>query len=232
MRGLCNFGLAADDATTLDGIFPYACQTKGGTRQTYCLSRYLLSADVPGDFVECGCAAGAQLACMGLAMRREGKQRPIHGFDSFDGIPHAGPNDSAQPGILGNRFLMDPAAPLSERLKSTGISGCSIQQVRQIMDSFGFPQVKLHKGWFQDTLPVNELGAIAFLRLDGDLYESTQCCLQWLYDKVSVGGIVYVDDYALQGCGQAIHEFLIDRGIEPELLADTDGNKGAVYWIK
>lgn len=37
--------------------------------------------------------------------------------------------------------------------------------------------------------------AISFLRLDGDLYVSTMDPLLALYDRVSPGGLIYVDDY-------------------------------------
>ena len=38
------------------------------------------------------------------------------------------------------------------------------------------------------------------LRLDGDMYESTMDALTALYDKVSAGGFVIIDDY---GCFDA-----------------------------
>jgi hypothetical protein len=51
---------------------------------------------------------------------------------------------------------------------------------------------------------------IAILRLDTDWYESTKFELDNFYDKVSVGGIVIIDDYGhWQGCKQAVDEFLV-----------------------
>ena len=46
-------------------------------------------------------------------------------------------------------------------------------------------QVRVLEGFFADTLPAAPIGAIAFLRLDGDLYTSTIDALNALYDKVS-----------------------------------------------
>lgn len=232
MRGLCDFTLAYDDYPRLREFMWHACQTEGGTKQTYVLSRFVLRKDTPGVFVECGVAAGAQLASMAQAMRREAKVRKIHAFDSFKGIPHAGPKDTQQPGLAD--FLMSREAPLNERLTSSGVSCCPLEGVKHNWDLWGFKEVEIewHEGWFQDTLPKNKVELIAFLRLDGDLYESTQCCLQWLYDKVSPGGIVYVDDYGLGGCCAAVNEFLADRKLNPELFCDQEGNAGAIYWIK
>jgi hypothetical protein len=68
------------------------------------------------------------------------------------------------------------------------------------------------------------------LRLDGDMYESTMDGLVNLYDKVSAGGFVIVDDYgALPNCRAAIEDFRRARGIaEPIERIDWTG----VFWQK
>lgn len=57
-------------------------------------------------------------------------------------------------------------------------------------------RVRFVEGWFNETLPQAPIGRIAVLRLDGDYYESTMTPLRALYDRVSPGGFVIVDDYA------------------------------------
>lgn len=81
------------------------------------------------------------------------------------------------------------------------------------------------KGMFQDTLPNywNEIGDIAVLRLDGDWYESTKCCLEWLYDNVLDGGYVIIDDYNLVGCRKALDEFIASRNIKVDIIEDERG---------
>ena len=68
------------------------------------------------------------------------------------------------------------------------------------------------------------------LRLDGDMYGSTMDALNALYDKVSSGGYLIVDDYgAVAACAQAIEDFRTERGIdEPMNRIDWAG----VYWRK
>jgi len=91
-------------------------------------------------------------------------------------------------------------------------------------------QVIFLKGWFKDTLPSAPIEKIALLRLDGDLYESTIIPLNSLYDKVSVGGFVIVDDYhVVKGCKQAVHDFIESRKLNPELV-EIDGV--GIYWQK
>ncbi len=73
----------------------------------------------------------------------------------------------------------------------------------EVLDVARVPE---HEGWFEDTVPAAQIGQIALLRLDGDLYESTKVCVQHLFPKLSVGGWCIVDDWNLDGCRAAIAE--------------------------
>jgi len=238
--GLCDFTQISEAAQTRIRMFcAHAFNTYQSTAQTYLLTRYLLERKVPGDLVECGVAAGAQLGAMAQAVADLGAyDRQLHGYDSFDGIPHAGPHDDQQPGLA--HFLMDRNLPLETRLTSTGISGCPLDTVKDLWKRWNFKvKIEWHKGWFQDTLPSCTLESIAFLRLDGDLYESTWCCLENLYSRVSPGGIIFIDDWGLGGCQKAVREFWqflkeVQQVPEPEILIDKGLKDGgdSIYWIK
>ena len=90
--------------------------------------------------------------------------------------------------------------------------------------------LRIIKGWFQDTLPVNKPERIAVLRLDGDWYESTKVCLNELFDRVVNGGVIVIDDYGdWEGCKKAIDEFFEERKILP-FLHHID--KGGRYFFK
>lgn len=71
-----------------------ACSTVQGVQHTYILAREALK--VEGVFVECGVGYGANAAAMLQASIDAGDQRPLHLFDSFQGIPLAGPEDDQQ----------------------------------------------------------------------------------------------------------------------------------------
>ena len=91
-------------------------------------------------------------------------------------------------------------------------------------------QVVFLKGWFSETLPKADIKSLAVLRLDGDMYESTLDGLVNLYDRVSCGGFVIVDDYgAVDGCKRAVTDFRNERGIE-DLIQNIDGI--GVFWRK
>ena len=51
------------------------------------------------------------------------------------------------------------------------------------------------------------------IRLDGDMYGSTMEALTNLYPRLSVGGFLLIDDYALPNCVQAIADFRQREGI-------------------
>ena len=92
--------------------------------------------------------------------------------------------------------------------------------------------IVIRKGWFQHTLPQarHEIGPIAVLRLDGDWYESTKCCLENLYDSVVPGGYVILDDYyCWEGCKKAFDEFVAERGLTVELQRI---DKAGAFFVK
>jgi O-methyltransferase len=78
-------------------------------------------------------------------------------------------------------------------------------------------------------LPQAPIARLAILRLDGDMYSSTIQTLNALYDKVTLGGYVIIDDYILEGCRRATDDFRASRGIA-EAIQDIDG--AAIYWRK
>jgi hypothetical protein len=105
-------------------------------------------------------------------------------------------------------------------------------QVANNFRKFGLldERVKFIKGWFCDSLPNAPIERIAVLRLDGDLYESTMDALKNLYDKVSIGGFIIVDDYyTWPGCRTAVDEFRLERRDKAPL---DDIDTSAVYWRK
>jgi hypothetical protein len=82
-------------------------------------------------------------------------------------------------------------------------------------------QVRFLKGWFKDTLPTAPIEKLAVMRLDGDYYESTMDALKNLYDKLSIGGYVIIDDYGEESwtyCREAVEDFRRARAIEDPIV--------------
>ena len=181
----------------------------------YALAQSVERTGLPGAFVECGVWKGGCIATMAWVARQAKSKRGIWLFDSFEGLPEPTGKD----GPKGWEHVGDYAAP-QEAAEELLFSKLKVRP----------DDVHVVKGWFQDTLPVykGEIGRIAILRLDGDLYESTKCCLEHLYDQVVPGGYVIIDDYGCwEGCKMATDEFLWNVDVELQVI-DSKGR----FWRK
>lgn len=106
----------------------------------------------------------------------------------------------------------------------------SVSAVRSHFARYGLldSQVELLQGFFADTLPKAPIRQVALLRCDGDTYESTRSVLDVLYEKVSVGGYVIIDDYhSFADAKDAVDQFRRERAITDELVKIDDS---AVFW--
>jgi O-methyltransferase len=163
-----------------------------------------IDEEVPGDILEAGVWRGgasilarAVLASYGVTDRR------VIVADSFEGLP---PPSEEFPADAGADFHTHPELAVS------------LEEVRANFARFGLldDQVVFLKGWFKDTMPLVDADRLAVLRLDGDMYESTFIPLEHLYDRLSPGGWLIVDDYQIMtGCRKAVRDFFGDRRIKP-----------------
>ena len=182
--------------------------------------RTVLQEGVPGDLVETGVWRGGGSIMMRATLLAYGDpERIVWCADSFEGLP---PPDL-------KRFPQDEGMVWHTE-SELAIAQETVQQnfrKHNLLDE----RVRFLKGWFKDTLPSAPIDKIAVLRLDGDLYASTMDALVPLYDKVSVGGFIIVDDYGIpeDTCRRAIDDFRALRGIDDE-MHDIDG--WGCYWRK
>jgi O-methyltransferase len=164
----------------------------------YTLARDLDRRKVPGAVVECGVYRGGSAAVM--AQASEGA-RDLHLFDSFQGLPPPGERDGR----------------LAREQFHEGWCAGDVAEVRKLFERLHFPASRLyiHAGWFHDTLPRAGLQQVALLHIDADWYDSVMLCLRTLYDSVTPGGYVVLDDYGRwEGCTRATNDFLKERGLE------------------
>jgi hypothetical protein len=183
----------------------------------FCMDR-ILQDGVPGDFIECGVWRGGSVVFMrGHLAAHQDRTRTVWVADSFEGLP--------VPTLKQDEGLDLSAA----RYPMLAIGLDTVQDLFRRYDLLD-KQVQFLKGWFKDTLQSAPIQTLSLLRLDGDLYESTMDALDALYDKVSVGGFVIVDDYgALPQCKQAINDFRERRKIaDPIHQVDWTG----AFWRK
>lgn len=193
--------------------------------------RYLDRYSIPGSLGECGVWRGGCVGLMALAHLHSHKKpfREMQLFDSFQGLPQP---DRKVDGIDATEIAKDKADGACVPI-GTGVA--SAEESRELLiHKIGYPSelVKFHVGWFEDTLPKVSvsMGSIGLLRLDGDWYHSTMCCLKCLYEQISPFGIVVIDDYGhFEGCRKAVDEFIGVLG-RPVFLNHIDCT--GRFWIK
>jgi hypothetical protein len=193
-------------------VGPYSMCSYARLRGLHRAVRYALAHDVAGDVVECGVARGGSLAMLGLTLRQLRAERTLWGFDTFEGLPAP--------------TAEDPDYATAKQY--TGTCRGELSEVERLLTRFDLlDRCKLVKGLFQDTVPGCGISAIAVLHLDGDWYESLKVCLEHLYDRVSPGGVIQIDDYGhWAGARKAVEEFLSRRYIRARLrYVDATGRQ-------
>jgi hypothetical protein len=173
---------------------------------------------VPGDFVEAGaCRGGVAILLRALQVSHGHEARRTWVADSFAGGPPA-------------RLPQDISAGFAFTEDSAPWLACGLEELRDHFRRYDLLDggVRFLAGWLSDTLPEAPIDSIALLHVDVDSYESTLATLHHLYDRVSAGGFVIVDEYyAWAPCRQAVDEFRRDRDIrEPLQMVDWS----ACYW--
>lgn len=175
---------------------------------------------VAGDFVECGVYRGQTLLTMALHLKQAGEVRLVHGFDSFEGF-----DDSVD-------YDLALAGQTDSELRRGGFGDTSIEIVKRRLHALTLENsVRLHQGFFQQTLNRLSGTQIAFAHIDCDIYASYKVCLEQIYPIMSSGGIILLDEYNddhWPGCNKAVDEFLFDK---PENLQAIEKNNNRKYFI-
>lgn len=195
-------------------------------------TRYILAAEIPGAIVECGVWRGGmmQIAARTILSTSPNATRELWLFDTFAGMPtptHALDRDL---------YRGEHASIKMNREEREGKDGeptiwclADLGDVTLGMTETGYPEDHIHyiQGLVEHTIPKNAPAAIAILRVDTDWYASTYHILENLFDRVSPGGIVVLDDYdSWEGARTAADEFFASKELHP-LLIRLD--KGRVY---
>jgi O-methyltransferase len=167
------------------------------------------SIDLPGDFVETGVWRGGACIWAAAVLESLGSDKRVYVCDSFEGLPP----------VTHPKETIDYSEAVSLIVP--------LEEVEANFDRFGLKHKAVFvKGWFKDTMPSLNI-PVSVLRLDGDMYESTNDVLKYMYDRVSPGGYVIIDDYCLPPCARAVDEFRSKRKLRGGLK-----NRAGVWWQK
>ena len=171
---------------------------------------FKMSSNIPTDIVECGVFKGTSLVRFGHLRNLLGTQESakIIGFDVF--------ND-----IYPNTNFKEDKKERAKWIKNAGSSSISKKQLETVFNNLKIKNFELVKGNVLKTLPnyikKPEL-RISLLNIDIDFNESTYCCLKNLYEKVSNGGIILLDNYGhTNGDTDSVDRFFKEKGYKPKI---------------
>jgi len=177
------------------------------------------TAKLDGDIIECGIGKMGTFQILAELLLEEDSAKKLWGFDSFEGFPKPTSEDLSVRNPQKGEWKNINAEDVAKFLLILGFK-------KRWIDS----HIKIIKGFFQDTLPNNNISKISFLHLDVDLYDSYKICLQYLFPKVVEGGVILFDEYAnkkenlkFPGAKKAIDEYF--QGTKYNLQRDKSTGK-------
>ena len=199
--------------------WPTRAETMIGLRRLdnvqHCIET-VVADGIAGDVLEAGVWRGGAGILMRATLAVHGDtERTVWMADSFQGLP---------------KPRAEHPADADDQHWSQPFLAVSVDQVKANFARYGMldDRVRFLEGWFADTLPGAPIDKLAVLRADGDMYGSTMDVLDALYDKVSIGGFVIIDDYGeIPQCRAAVEDFRAEHKItEPVERIDGSG----VFW--
>jgi hypothetical protein len=177
--------------------------------------RYLNENNIVGDFVECGVWAGGSIGATALLGVPDNLSREYWLFDTFTGMTRPGIYDELE---AKNRYLA------TKHADDDGSTWCEVdkEQVQRNLADIGvdLSNCRFIVGDVSKTLVSQALPKkIALLRLDTDWYESTMVELEVLFPKLTVGGVLIIDDYGdWEGSRKAVEEYFRKQKARPLLI--------------
>jgi O-methyltransferase len=194
-------------------VSPYTMTSKERVFSLIQAVRYVARNKIPGDIVECGVwKGGSMMAIAKTLLAEKDLSRELYLFDTFSGLTDPSKED--------RDFSGRDAAELFEiRNKEDGLIWCHapLDGVRKVMSSTAYDQSKIHfiEGKVEDTLPSNAPEKISLLRLDTDWYESTRHELIHLFPRLSINGVIIIDDYGYwQGAKKAVDDYFKEHNVK------------------
>ncbi len=142
--------------------------------------------NIDGDIIEIGVWRGGTSAVIATALQFVNSNKMLYLCDTFSGVVKAGDFDI--------------------RYKGGEHSDTSEQLVTDLLTSLQLKNFKLLKGIFpEDTGSAVENKTFSLCHIDVDVYQSGVDIVEWIYAKLSKGGVLVFDDYGFRGCNGITH---------------------------
>lgn len=189
-------------------VTPYTMTTPERLYALIQAVKYVMENNITGDIVECGVWKGGSMMAVAKTFLGMGQvEKNLYLFDTFEGMtkPTDFDVDFMGKGML-EKFKMERISDESSKWNYA-----SLDEVKKVMSETNYPMEKIHfvKGKVEASLPSYAPAAISLLRLDTDWYESTNHELVHLFPRLTLGGVIIIDDYGhYAGARKAVDDYL------------------------
>jgi O-methyltransferase len=175
--------------------------------------QYIVSNNIPGDFVECGVWKGGSAMLIAKTLLQLGvTDRKIYLYDTYEGMSEPSAKDVDFKDESADKLLNS-----SDKFDEKSMwCYSSIDEVKNNLVSTNYPAQNLVfiKGKVEDTIPQSIPSKISLLRLDTDWYESTYHEFVHLYPLLSLQGVLIIDDYGhWKGAREATDNYFKENNI-------------------
>lgn len=188
-------------------------------RNIHLILREVFLKEVPGDYIETGVWRGGAAIYARAVMRayQQSKERQIFVCDSFSGLPPSTLREDKQYGNWDHTPYTEVSdSAVLDNFVEHGVTDDGIVIV---------------KGFFNSSLQplANHFKQLAVIRFDGDMYEAAVDMLYILYDKLSIGGFVIMDDWYGFPSKEACEDFFAMHNMQPHIIQI---DQLSAYWQK
>jgi hypothetical protein len=214
---LLNESAKSNETIKPDAVRPILLARLLGTppSEAYFLIKALAQTEpVNGDVCEFGVAQGETSAL--IANEISGcKNKILHLFDSFEGLPKPTDKDRLKDDIfaLGNIDAYAGTMQYPEDMVISRLHAISFPDTRYV----------LHKGFIENIIHTdgNLPKQVSFAYVDFDFYEPIRIALDFLHTVTSPGSIIIVDDYDFFSTGvkDAVDEFILRKNSREKTYA-------------
>jgi hypothetical protein len=192
---------------------------------------------IPGDILELGVYRGKSLLTAALILKILGSKKKVYGFDTFQGFPKLAKFD-LEKNFKNKKYFSKSHLnevkkfwQLKKKLNNEKLNIHNISSSKNFKDTnlnlikkkiklLGLKNVEIIKGNINKTIPIffkNKRFKLLACNIDVDLYEPYKIALPLIWQKLSKGGYIHLDEYfslKFPGPKIACDEFAKLRNIE------------------
>lgn len=196
----------------IEAVRPYTMTSPERIAALQQAVQYITAHKIPGAVVECGVWKGGSMMAVARTLKELGDtNRTLFLFDTFSGMTEPTEADKQFSGESAKEILQ-----AADKSTSDVWAVAPLKAVQAALRTTGYPEGNFVyiEGKVEETIPEHAPQQIALLRLDTDWYASTYHELVHLWPRLSVGGVLIIDDYGYwQGARKAVDQFFSERQV-------------------